>query len=129
MQGSGSKPFYGGAALERRGVVVVTFNYRLGAFEFFTHPGLGRRDAGTERSSIGQASIGDGAPPGDGASLGDGAPPGGACLGNWGLLDQMGVYRTVFARTGKPEAAGLTPRAPYDASRDNVLVFDKQIGP
>ena len=41
VQGSGSKPFYDGDSLARRGAVVVTINYRLGAFGFFTHPDLG----------------------------------------------------------------------------------------
>ena len=39
--GAGSQKLYDGAALARRGVVVVTFNYRLGALGFFAHPALG----------------------------------------------------------------------------------------
>ena len=38
--GSGSQPLFDGGTLARRGVVVVTFNYRLGRFGFFTHPAL-----------------------------------------------------------------------------------------
>jgi para-nitrobenzyl esterase len=38
--GSGSEPRYDGDALARKGVVVVTYNYRLGAFGFFAHPEL-----------------------------------------------------------------------------------------
>ena len=38
--GSGSQPMYDGAALAEKGAVVVTFNYRLGAFGFFSHPEL-----------------------------------------------------------------------------------------
>lgn len=45
------------------------------------------------------------------------------------LSDRMGAYWTAFARTGKPEAAGLPAWEAYDVTRDNVLVFDKQIGP
>lgn len=37
-RGSGSVFLYDGSALARRGVVVVTINYRLGAFGFFAHP-------------------------------------------------------------------------------------------
>lgn len=36
--GAGSLPIYDGANLARRGVVVVTINYRLGPFGFFAHP-------------------------------------------------------------------------------------------
>ena len=38
--GSGSEPRYDGEALARKGAVVVTYNYRLGAFGFFAHPEL-----------------------------------------------------------------------------------------
>ncbi|HTW38963.1 MAG TPA: carboxylesterase family protein [Steroidobacteraceae bacterium] len=42
--GSGSQPLYDGADLARRGVVVVTLNYRLGRFGFFAHPALAREN-------------------------------------------------------------------------------------
>lgn len=38
--GSGTQPGYDGGNLARRGVVVVTINYRLGIFGFFAHPEL-----------------------------------------------------------------------------------------
>ncbi len=38
--GAGSQNMFDGKALARRGVVVVTFNYRLGALGFFSHPAL-----------------------------------------------------------------------------------------
>jgi len=40
--GAASQAVYDGEALARRGVVVVTLNYRLGAFGFFSHPALTR---------------------------------------------------------------------------------------
>jgi para-nitrobenzyl esterase len=39
-QGGASVPRYDGAALARRGIVLVTFNYRLGRLGFFPHPAL-----------------------------------------------------------------------------------------
>ena len=42
VRGSGAEPAYDGASLARRGVVVVTVNYRLGAFGFMAHPALSR---------------------------------------------------------------------------------------
>ncbi|HLH41746.1 MAG TPA: carboxylesterase family protein [Bryobacteraceae bacterium] len=38
--GSGSLPGYDGEALAKKGVVFVTYNYRLGVFGFFAHPDL-----------------------------------------------------------------------------------------
>ena len=38
ITGSGSEEIYDGRALARQGVVVVTFNYRLGALGFLAHP-------------------------------------------------------------------------------------------
>lgn len=38
--GSGSLPFYDGAAFARDGVVLVSVNYRLGHLGFFAHPAL-----------------------------------------------------------------------------------------
>ena len=38
--GSASQPGYDGERLARRGVVVVTINYRVGMFGFFSHPAL-----------------------------------------------------------------------------------------
>jgi para-nitrobenzyl esterase len=38
--GSGSSPQFDGEALAKRGVIVVTHNYRLGVFGFFAHPEL-----------------------------------------------------------------------------------------
>ncbi len=40
--GTGASPRASGEMLARRGVVVVTFNYRLGALGFLAHPGLSR---------------------------------------------------------------------------------------
>jgi para-nitrobenzyl esterase len=39
-EGSGAVPVYDGEGLAKKGIVVVTVNYRLGIFGFFTHPEL-----------------------------------------------------------------------------------------
>lgn len=40
--GAGAEPRHDGLAFARKGVVLVTFNYRLGVFGFFSHPELTR---------------------------------------------------------------------------------------
>jgi para-nitrobenzyl esterase len=40
--GGGNVPIYDGVAVTKKGVVYVTFNYRLGIFGFFVHPELSR---------------------------------------------------------------------------------------
>ncbi len=46
--GSGTAALYDGTNLARRGVVVVTINYRLGRFGFFGHPALTAETGGEE---------------------------------------------------------------------------------
>ena len=43
--GSSAYAMYDGTALAREGVVVVSFNYRVGIFGFFAHPGLSAESA------------------------------------------------------------------------------------
>jgi para-nitrobenzyl esterase len=54
--GSGSAPLYDGSRLARRGVVVVTINYRLGAFGFLAHEALSRE---SPRASSGNYGLMD----------------------------------------------------------------------
>ena len=46
VAGSSASPVLDGAALARRGVVLISFNYRLGRFGFFAHPALTREAGG-----------------------------------------------------------------------------------
>jgi len=43
--GTAAMPYYDGAALARKNVVVVTLNYRTNIFGFFAHPALSAEDA------------------------------------------------------------------------------------
>ena len=40
IMGSTARPYYDGNALAKKGVVVVSANYRLGVFGWFAHPEL-----------------------------------------------------------------------------------------
>jgi para-nitrobenzyl esterase len=50
-RGAGSLPTYDGEALAKKGVVLVTINYRLGIFGFFAHPELTKE---SDRNSSGE---------------------------------------------------------------------------
>ena len=63
--GSGALPFYDGTAFAEEGVVLVTFNYRLGLLGYFAHPAL----------------------------TADAEP--GELLGNYGLMDQIAALEWV----------------------------------
>jgi para-nitrobenzyl esterase len=51
--GTGSQTFYDGTAFARDGVVLVTFNYRLGALGFLAHPALSRAAGGEPLGNYG----------------------------------------------------------------------------
>ena len=51
--GSGSAPLYDGSRLAQRGVVVVTINYRVGAFGFLAHEALSRENAQASSGNYG----------------------------------------------------------------------------
>jgi para-nitrobenzyl esterase len=53
-RGSGANPVYDGANLAKRGVVVVTVNYRLGPFGYLAHPEL---SAESEHGSSGNYGV------------------------------------------------------------------------
>ncbi len=45
IAGDGSEPRYDGASMARKGIVMVTINYRLGIFGFLAHPELTKESA------------------------------------------------------------------------------------
>jgi para-nitrobenzyl esterase len=49
LNGAGSQPEFDGSRLSRKGVVVVTINYRVDVFGFLAHPEL-RKESGTKSS-------------------------------------------------------------------------------
>jgi para-nitrobenzyl esterase len=51
--GAGSEPVYGGANLARKGVIVVTINYRLDVFGFLAHPELTKESAANASGNYG----------------------------------------------------------------------------
>lgn len=52
VAGSSTSPVLDGAALARRGVLLISFNYRLGRFGFFAHPALTREAGGKPHANF-----------------------------------------------------------------------------
>jgi para-nitrobenzyl esterase len=76
VNGGASPPTYSGATLAKRGIMVVSFNYRVGRFGTFAHPQLTKRN------------------------------PDKGMLGNYGYMDQLAalkwVKRNIAAFGGDP---------------------------
>ena len=81
VNGGSSPPTYSGAELAKQGIMVVSFNYRLGRFGTFAHPLLTNADV-------------------------DLKDPMGAQIGNYGFMDQLAalkwVQRNIAAFGGDP---------------------------
>lgn len=52
VAGSSTSPVLDGAALAKRGVLLVSFNYRLGRFGFFAHPALTKEAGGKPHANF-----------------------------------------------------------------------------
>jgi para-nitrobenzyl esterase len=105
MEGSGSLPSFQGETLARKGVVLVTVNYRLGAFGYFAHPAL---SAESERHVSGNYGLLDQI-----AALRwvrDNIAAFGGDPGNVTIFGQSAGAMSVFALLVSPLAGGLFQR-------------------
>ncbi|KMK19493.1 carboxylesterase [Pluralibacter gergoviae] len=103
--GAGNLPPYDGAALARRGVVLVTVNYRLGQLGFFAHPAL----AGEEGERIGNFALLDQI-----AALRwvqENIAAFGGDSGNVTLMGESAGARSVLSLLASPKAKGLFHKA------------------
>jgi para-nitrobenzyl esterase len=122
-EGSGSSPHNDGEALARKGVVLVTFNYRVGPFGFFSHPELTKESG---RNSSGNQALADsiavfrwvqtniaafGGDPGNVTIFGESA--GAAMIG--GLVGSpvaKGLFQRAIAESGHWMGLGMAPMVP-----------------
>jgi para-nitrobenzyl esterase len=106
VEGSGSLPSFHGEALARKGVVLVTVNYRLGVFGYFAHPAL---SAESEQHVSGNYGLLDQI-----AALRwvrDNITAFGGDPGNVTVFGQSAGSMSVFALLVSPLASGLLQRA------------------
>jgi len=102
VNGGSSPPTYSGAELAKQGVVVVSFNYRIGRFGFFAHPQL-TQEAGQD-----------------------------AALGNYGFMDQIAalqwVKRNAAAFGGDPSNVTITGESAGGMSVNFLLTSPQSRG-
>jgi para-nitrobenzyl esterase len=95
LNGGASPPTYSGAELAKRGIVFVSFNYRVGRFGWFVHPQL----------------------------TAEGAP--GTGLGNYGFMDQIAalnwVRQNIAAFGGDPADVTVVGESAGGASVHTLL--------
>jgi para-nitrobenzyl esterase len=100
--GSGTAPLYDGARLARRGVVVVTLNYRLGRLGFFDHPALALDRADAEPA------------------------------GNYGLMDMIAalewVRDNIAAFGGDPDEVTIFGESAGGVAVTQLMVADRARG-
>ncbi|WP_306393317.1 carboxylesterase/lipase family protein [Telluria beijingensis] len=102
VNGGSSPPTYSGAELAKQGVVVISFNYRIGRFGFFAHPQL-TREAGA-----------------------------GEPLGNYGFMDQVAalqwIKRNAAAFGGDPANVTITGESAGGMSVNALLTSPMSAG-
>jgi para-nitrobenzyl esterase len=105
-EGAGSSPHNDGEALARKGVVLVTVNYRLGPFGFFSHPELttesGRHASGNQAMMDNLAAL---------RWVQRNIEAFGGHPGNVTIFGESAGAALVAGLTGSPEAKGLFHRA------------------
>jgi para-nitrobenzyl esterase len=122
-EGAGSSPHNDGVALARKGVVLVTFNYRLGPFGFFSHPELtmesGRNASGNQALADAVAALrwvqsniaAFGGDPNNTTIFGESA--GAAMIGGLvGSSVAKGLFQRAIAESGQWMGLGMAPMIP-----------------
>ncbi len=120
VNGGSSPAVYDGSHFARRGVVLVSFNHRLGRFGFFAHPALTKESPGTPLGNYGfldqiaalrwvQKNVAAfGGDPGNVTLFGESA--GGISVNTLMVAPSArGLFQKAIVESGGGRAGGLTP--------------------
>ena len=136
-EGGGNMPISDGNRLAQKGVIVVTFNYRVGAFGFLAHPELtkesGHNASGNQALSDTAAALkwvkaniaAFGGDPDNVTIFGQSA---GACIDAFmvGSPQAKGLFKRAISESGEWMGLGIAKMTPLDrAEQQTVTAFEK----
>lgn len=138
-EGGGSAPFSQGDQLAKKGAIVVTFNYRVGAFGFFAHPEL---TANSEHGASGNQALGDsiaalqwvqdnianfGGDPSRVTIFGESA---GAAMngGLAGAPPAEGLYQRAISQSGAWMGLSIAPMVPREGAEAGAVTAGEALG-
>lgn len=124
VYGAAGVPLYDGAALAKRGVVIVTLNYRLGRLGFFAHPALTAEDS---QGQLGNYGIMDQIAALKWVKRNIGRFGGDA--ENVTLFGESAGAGVVQILMGSPVAAGLFQKAVSESGSGGTALFPIRGGP
>lgn len=139
-EGAGSSPHNNGQFLARKGVVLVTFNYRLGPFGFFSHPELTKESG---HNASGNQALGDsiatlqwvrdnirafGGDPNNVTIFGQSA---GACMvaALVGSPVAKGLFHRAISESGQWMGLGMAPMIPLARAEKFAALGPLRFGP
>jgi len=137
--GSGSSPQFDGEALAKKGVIVVTHNYRLGVFGFFAHPELSKESEHHTSGNYGLMDLAEtlrwvqkniaafGGDPRNVTIAGDSA---GAALVAMmtGSPEGKGLFRRVISESGAWMGLGVSKMTTLAAAEQNGMRMAAAMG-
>jgi para-nitrobenzyl esterase len=138
-EGAGSMPISDGNNLAKKGVIIVTFNYRVGPFGFLSHPELTKESG---RNASGNQALGDsiaalkwvkaniaafGGDPDNVTIFGQSA---GACIDAFlvGSPQAKGLFKRAISESGWWSGLGIAQMAPRERQEQATVAAAEKAG-
>lgn len=138
-EGAGSMPISDGNALAKKGVIIVTFNYRVGAFGFLSHPELTKESG---HNASGNQALGDtiaalkwvkaniasfGGDPDNVTIFGQSA---GACIDAFlvGSPQAKGLFNRAISESGEWMGLGIAKMTPRERQEQATVAAAEKAG-